>query len=82
VYSVLLPHEESSRFAKGTLVIQQETVSKPIKESPWGACLTPEAANTFKDAIADYERVSRRQWLLQRHFQIEKPYEIVSSDAM
>jgi len=81
VYHVLLPQEESSRFAKGALVIQKETVSNPIDEGP-RACLTPEAAKTFKDAIADYERVNKKQWLLEPRFQIEKPYEIVGSDVI
>jgi hypothetical protein len=44
--------------------------------------VTPEAASRFKDAIADYKRLNKKPWLLQRQFQIEKPYEIVSSDAI
>ena len=44
--------------------------------------MTPEAASRFKDAIADYKRVNKKQWLLQRQFQIEKPYEIVSSETI
>ncbi|MGA3200836.1 MAG: hypothetical protein ABSD89_15745 [Halobacteriota archaeon] len=77
IYNLLLPHEESYGFAKGTLIIQEETVSK--RDEP---CVTPEAASRFKDAIADYKRLNKKQWLLQRQFQIEKPYEIVSSDAI
>lgn len=80
VYSVLLPHEESFEFAKGTLVIRQETVSNPDKASV--PCVTADAARRFKDAIADYNGVNRSQWLLQRRFQIDKPYEIVSSDTI
>ncbi len=78
VYSVVLPHEESYEFAKGTLVIQQETMPKAGIES----CLTPEAANRFKDAIADYERVNRKAWILQRQFEIEKNYELVTAETI
>src|SRR5262249_54049466 len=80
VYSVLLPHEESFEFAKSTLVIRQETASKPDNVSE--PCVTADAALRFKDAIADYNRVNRRQWLLQRRFHIDKPYQIVSSDTI
>lgn len=72
IYSVLLPNEESFAFAKGTLVIQEETMSKPL---PAG-CVTQEAANKFKDAIADFERVNGKQWILQPHFEIGKPYQL------
>src|SRR5262249_52281074 len=80
VYSVLLPHEESFEFAKGTLVIQQETASEPDNASE--PCVTADAALRFKEAIADYNRVNRRQWLLQRRFHIDKPYQILSSDTI
>jgi hypothetical protein len=79
IYSLLLPHEESYRLAKGTLIIQEETVSQRNASE---GCVTPEAASRFKDAIADYNRPNRKQGLLQRQFQIEKPYEVLSSDAI
>jgi hypothetical protein len=79
VYNVLLPHEESVDFAKSTLVIRQETVAEPL---PPDRCLTPEAASNFKDAIADYRQANSKQWILQRKFQSEKPYEIVSSETI
>ena len=78
VYSVLLPHEESYGFSKSTLVIQQETVRPPQR----GSCLTTEAANKFKDAAADLDHCSSRVWLLERKFQIEKPYELVSAETI
>jgi hypothetical protein len=78
IYSLVLPHEESSGFAKGTLVIQQETVSHSLDL----ACFDPKSAIKFKDALADYSRVQKRVWLLQREFQIEKPYELVSADTI
>jgi hypothetical protein len=33
-------------------------------------------------AIADYKKKNGRKWLLQRQFEITKPYEIVSSDEI
>ena len=57
IYSLLLPHEESYSFAKSTLSIQEETVSNVALA---GACLTPEAWNKFKEAIADFNRVQKR----------------------
>jgi len=65
VYSVLLPHEESYGFAKGTVVIQQETVSD---QHAAGACLTAEAAEKFKDAISDFDRADGKPLILQRQF--------------
>ena len=80
IYSLLLSHEELFNFAKGPLIIQAETEeSKGDLSEP---CVTPEAASRFKDAIADYKRVNKKQWLLQRQFQIEKPYGIVSSETI
>ena len=78
VYSVLLPHQESYEFAKGTLVIQLETVSIPVERQ----CLSAAAARKFKEAIADYEQANSKKWLLQHEFQSEKPYELVSSDTI
>ena len=78
IYSLLLPHEESHEFADGTLVIQEETVSEHLEAK----CLTAAAKRKFKEAIVDYERANSKQWLLQRLFQSEKPYELVGSDAI
>ena len=79
VYSVLLPLEESSEFAKGTLVIQQDTVSGRLVLEE---CLTTEAANKFKDAVADYKRLNSETWLLQRKFQGKAPYELVRAETI
>ena len=79
VYSVLLPREESYGFAKGTLVIQQDTVGKQAMTEK---CLTAEAAKKFKDAITDFDRVNSKRWVLQRHFEVEKPYELVTQDTI
>jgi hypothetical protein len=74
VYNVLLPDEESYELAKSMLVIQQDTVAM---ERPFGSCLTGEAEKKFKDAIADFARLNRKRWMLQRKFELAKPYEVV-----
>lgn len=78
IYSLLLPHEESYGFAKGTIVIQEDTVSHPIET----ACFDPKSVTKFKDALADYKSAQMSKWLLGRRFQIEKNYEIVNSDTI
>ena len=83
IYDLLLPQEESYGFATGTLIIREETVSNPGVGPPSPPCVTPEAGSQFKDAIADYNRLNKRKtWLLQREFQLDKPYEIVSSSTI
>jgi hypothetical protein len=79
VYGVVLPHEESYGFAKGTLVIQQDTIQK---QEALGPCLTVEAANKFKDAISDFDRLESKSWLLQRKFDFPKPYTLVDSNTI
>ena len=78
IYSLLLPHEESYGFAEDALMIQENTVAQDISE----ACLTPADANRFKSAIAGYNRAYKRKWLLQRQFQIAKPYRIVGAKVI
>src|SRR5438128_8516226 len=71
IYSLLLPQEESYRFAKDTLMIREETLPDiGVTE----ACLTSAVANKFNDAIAGFNRFHSKKWLLQRQLQIEKPY--------
>jgi len=78
IYSLLLPQEESFGFAKGPMIIQKETVSVSLDL----ACFDPKAASKFKDALAEYSRIRERVSLLQRKFQIEKRYELVSADTI
>lgn len=78
IYSLLLPDEQSYGFAKGTLVIRQETVATVKLD---GACLDPGAAREFKEAIEDYER-HNKPLLLQREFKIDKPYELVNTETI
>jgi len=81
IYNVLLHHDQHYALAKRMVIIQEETVSGVRHEGPL-PCLTNEASEEFKDAIADYEQVNTRRWVLQRKFTIEKPYELVSSDTI
>lgn len=76
IYSLLPPQQESYGFAKGTLVIQEETVDSA---AVGGACPSPEVSKRFNDAASDYERVRTKRRFLQRQFKIEKPYEIADS---
>jgi hypothetical protein len=78
VYSVLLPHEESYGFAKGTLVIQKETVSHSIESG----CFDSKSASRFRDALTDYSNMQMGKWLLQKNFRIEKSYDLVSSETI
>ena len=78
VYSLLLPHEESYGVATATLMIQEQT--KPYLSV--GTDLTREAWNKFKGAVADFNRLDKKNWLLQRRFQIEKSYKLISSDVI
>ena len=79
VYRALLPHEESSSFAKGTIVIKGTTV--PSQDSV-DECLSAETRKRFKDAIADFQRVSQDRKLLRWEFTSETPYEIVSEETI
>lgn len=84
IYGLLLSHGEA--LGEGTLVIQQQTISK--LKLPGGFangpedCLFPNAASEFADAIKDYDRLNQQHWLLQRKFQTQKSYELVSSEAL
>ena len=79
IYDLLLPQEEVYSFGKGTIVIREETEAN--QAVPEG-CLFPDAVAQFKDAIADYNRLNHKRWLLQRSFEIERPYELVNSDTI
>ena len=78
IYSLLLPDEEAYRLANGTLVIQQETVNS---ETPDYFCLEPQVASEFKGAMEDYKR-HEEAMLLQRRFEIDKPYELVNTETI
>jgi len=78
IYSLLLPHEESYGFAEGTLMIQENTVAEDVS----GACLKSNDAKRFRGAIAGYNRIYNKNWLLQRQFQISKSYRLVGDNVI
>jgi hypothetical protein len=43
IYSLLIPHEESYEFGKGTIVIREETVSGPMQTDDPGRCISDQA---------------------------------------
>ncbi len=86
VFSALLAHPQSSVPAN-TRIIEQETVphlQDPSDKFPEGpeACIFPDVALKFKEAIADYNRINQKRWLLQRNFPTDDPYELVTSDTL
>lgn len=50
-------------------MIQEETVSDRRADD---VSLTAGAAEKFKEAISDFNRVNNKRWILQRRFQIER----------
>lgn len=78
VYSAILPSEWPLSVADATmLVIRTET-------EPYAMCIAPdkEGEKVVGSAIADYKKRNGTKWLLQREFDITKPYEIVSKEEM
>lgn len=78
VYSAILPQEWPWEEADATtLVIRIET-------EPYGMCINPdrESGKIVGTAIADYKKKNGGKWLLQREFDIDKPYEMVSSSEI
>lgn len=78
VYSAILPQEWpwSEADAK-SLVIRTQT-------EPYAMCIAPdkESARIVGSAIADYKKKNDKKWLLQRQFDIAKPYEMISRDEI
>ena len=78
VYCAILPDEWSWRIARAnTLVIRVETAQFTM-------CIEPdeESAKVVGSAIRDYEKINKKRWLLQRNFEIEKPYELISDEEI
>jgi len=48
IYSLLIPHEEAYEIGKGTLIIQEDTVSHSLEQAYFDA----KSASKFKDAIS------------------------------
>jgi hypothetical protein len=74
VYSAILPRFTGHVDSAETLLIRGQTISYSSK------CLDPSPSqkNFVDSAIANYDRVNRSLWKLERHFELKKPYELVS----
>ena len=78
VYAAILPQEWTWKVAHAkTLIIRIETESFPNCVQ-----LDNEAQPSVREALAAYVRQNKEKWLLQRSFDIEKPYELVYSDQI
>jgi hypothetical protein len=78
VYSAILPTEWLGQLARAkSLIIRSETENYKM-------CLRPEAESEkiIGPAISEYVKLNEKPWLLQRRFNIERPYELVSYDEL
>ena len=63
----------------GTRVIAEQTsTGRPSIEG----CIAPAVADRFKEAITDYNRLSKSQWALQKLFLLKGKYELLSPDSL
>ena len=46
------------------------------------SCVSPLVAPEFQDAIANFNAANSKRWLLQRQFEFDRPYELVSSETI
>lgn len=72
IYNLLLPREPSFTFGKENVMIREEAVSGGTP------CLTPSAAKKFADAVAAFNRLQQKKWMLQPKFQLDKPYKLIT----
>ena len=78
VYAAILPSDWPWReVGAKRLIISRETKGYEM-------CLRPEKEyeEIVGPAISDYVRLNKRPWHLQRNFQIQKPYKIITSDEL
>jgi hypothetical protein len=78
VYAAVLPGEWPWSDAKAkTLVLQAET-------QPYAMCIEPdkEGEQIVGAAIADYKKLNAKRWMLQRQFEIARPYELIRNDEI
>lgn len=80
IYDLLVPHEET--YCTKTRVIQQETIQGGGGMTDIDSCVSPEVATEFQDAIANFKAANSKRWLLQRQFEFDRPYELVSSETI
>lgn len=78
VYSAILPHDSTAHDQKvKTFVIRVET-------EPFPDCiqLADDASASVKGAIADYKNQNVKKWSLQRSFDLDQTYLMISSDEI
>lgn len=80
IYDLLVPHEET--YCTKTRVIVQETIQEGMGARDLASCVSPLVAPEFRDAIANFRAANKTRWVLQRQFELDKPYELVTSDAI
>jgi len=78
VYSAVLPSEWIWSVQKA------KTLAFHVETRAYGMCLRPEGEfqEIMGQAISEYIKLSQKTWLLQRHFNIEKPYVLITSDEL
>jgi len=67
VYSAVVALEK----AKGDLLVGDTTV-------PFSACLEPSSDKSANAAIEDYKKVNENRWRLGYHFEMNRPYKLLS----
>jgi hypothetical protein len=73
VYEAVLPLDQIGQESK-TLIIRAET--EPYRTD----CVRPDeqSKRVVASAIADYDKINKQKWILQRSFHIDKPYEVLT----
>jgi len=73
VYEAVLPLDQIGQESK-TLILRAE--AEPYRPD----CVHPneQSQKIVAGALADYEKVNKQKWILQRNFQIDKPYEVLT----
>ena len=92
VYSAILLGEISN---PNTSLAEASTIFVRAETESFNMCLQPDEASkkVIGTALDDYlkindltrdtdQRIARRTWLLQRKFDIDKPYELITSDEL
>ena len=46
------------------------------------SCVSPEIAPEFQDAIANFKAANSKRWLLQRHFEFDRPHQLANSETI
>lgn len=80
IYNLLIPNEEI--WGNGTRIIQEDTVQGGAEMMNVDSCASPSAAPDFEDAIANFKAANNKKWLLQREFNLDRPYELVNSNTI